>query len=569
MTRAALPALLALLLSVRAVAAEPDEAALEAEELAAAPADELAEPGEPAAVQCPEGASNVEGRCLETATALRGSGAGSSRRAAGGFQGEAAAEALLAVAGLAMVAAALRKKGLRKLLPLAALAACATLPESWDDAASDDPPADAQGRYLNVRTAESGLGVALRLDHQASLAPSAPAFSLSLRSFPGAVALRRAATACGDRLTPGSGEELFGYAAGGAEDGTAPLVELLDEGGCAQYASDPEQIAALLEQGYSRGATLGRVWPPGWGDAAPAVEPALRSGAACTLPKNPALILYYTGVGGARNDALIAGCPGEVVEGEKHPDGPLGAFRGAAAHALGGRTAYVYSNFGNELLDLLDSKGAAGAAASIKAKLAAGYDYVVIDEITTNPRWADDSVTGKRFRQMMLQIPPRKLIAYISLDLTMKPGGAAALWARRWLLRSLRLRARALAYELYLHTGQVMAGGAPAAFRTAAYNVALAVKGLPGAQAINVRAITVLGVSLHSAYPQYEYLDQPANDLASLHRQGAAIRQASASTRRQHGIGFYFSGVDSITPASTYTLDQLVARMHSESLRFR
>jgi hypothetical protein len=259
-----------------------------------------------------------------------------------------------------------------------------------------------------------------------------------------------------------------------------------------------------------------------------------------------------------------------VVIGEKSHDGPRGAFRTATAHAAGGRTAYVYANFGKELLDLLKTRGPHAAAADVRAKLASGYDYVVVDEITADPRWDDASLESKAFRRMLLELPPRKVIGYVSLDLTRAPGGFAAMKARRWLLRALRLRGRALALEVYLKSSDVVRGAAPAAFRLAADRLALAVHSLPGAAGISTRAITVLGLTAHSKYPQYIYLDDPRADFASLHRQATALRQSGSRLRAQHGLGFYFAGVYELEPTPpAYTLDGLVERVHAETLRFR
>lgn len=72
------------------------------------------------------------------------------------------------------------------------------------------------------------------------------------------------------------------------------------------------------------------------------------------------------------------------------------------------------------------------------------------------------------------------------------------------------------------HTPQVMAGAAPAAYRRAADRLALAVKGLPFGGGINTCAISVIGTSMHSTFPQYRYLDQPKNDLGAITRQPGA-----------------------------------------------
>lgn len=566
---------IALCLPLSAHASAEDDA-LESAELAAAPQDEPHEPGDPAAVICADGAQNSGGRCVETSAALKpgafgGLGTDLDRKARGALQD--AAPFLFFFCACGALAAARRRR--HALVALACAAACgADTPGGFDDS---DAPLSAANAYLNVSVADrlDGDGAALLLDHQEADArrfgEPAAQLSLSRHLFPGAIALRKIADGCGDRLTAGGGDELLGYASPVAAEGTAPLVQLESPGGCAVLATDGEAIAALEAEGYRRGAVLGHVWPPGYGDAAqPApAEPTAAAPAPCHFKRAPSLFLFYAGVGGPRNLSLLSGCPGEVVLGEKDGNGPSGAFKTAAAHAAGGRTAYVYSDFGHELLDILSSKGAHAAAQSINAKLASGYDYVVIDEISQNPRWQDTALEGKRFRQMLLEVPARKVIAYISIDLTKYPDGLAGLRARRLLLRALRLRGKALALEVYLKTSEVFRGAAAPAFRTAAERVAAAVHGLRGAAGISGREITVIGLTAHSKYPQYQYLDVPREDLASIHRQVTAVRQASLRTRAQHGLGFYFAGTYEIEPTSTYTLDDLVARLHGEMLRER
>lgn len=482
----------------------------------------------------------------------------------------------------------------------------------WDAALADGPPADAAGRYLDVYTAEraDGHGSALTLAGQPSdgVAPAA-AFSLSLRRDPGLRALRRAAAdGCGDRLRAADDAadgELLGYAAATPAPGTAALTELVAPDGCgAVYETDPDAAAIYVADGWMPGAVIGYVWPPGWGapdatDADVAVAgtnassagtdgnassagtggTAAATGAApdtaslptCSLGKNPALFLFYTGIDRTDDTRLLAGCPGEVVLGEKHMTRPLGDFASAAAHAAGGRTALVFGGNGSVFRDLLlRDNGVERTAAFIRARLAAGYDYVVVDEITTDPSWRDGSTVNRRFRQLLLRIPPRTLIAYVSLDLTEYPGGGLAMRDRRLLLRALKLRGRALALEDYLHTGAVMNGAAPATFRTAANRLVAAVHGMKGAAGVSRRAITTLGLSMHTAYPQYNYLDWRAHDLAAITREVTAIRHGSSRLRAEHGLGLYFVGRSDITPdGSTYTLADLVTRIHRNMLRFK
>jgi hypothetical protein len=119
--------------------------------------------------------------------------------------------------------------------------------------------------------------------------------------------------------------------------------------------------------------------------------------------------------------------------------------------------------------------------------------------------------------------------------------------------------------EIYLHTGAVMAGAAPATFRRAADRLSLA----SGVRGINRRAISVVGTSMHSTYSQYRYLDQPSHDLTSIERQVNAVRHASTRTRQQRGIGYYFVNKSDMTPPGAYSYDKLIRVMRLQGLRFQ
>lgn len=284
---------------------------------------------------------------------------------------------------------------------------------------------------------------------------------------------------------------------------------------------------------------------------------------ACNLGRNPPLVFMYAGLGSKSLD-FLRGCPGEVVAGEKNELGPRGPYATAEAKRAGGRTAFVLADFGRKIRDLLKRpNGVARTNKYLRDKLAAGYDYIVIDEITADPDWADGAQVNRLFRQLLLRLPPRKVIAYISLDLTKYPGGDARMRERKQLLRALATSGKAMALELYLHTGEVMSGAAPRTFSTGADRLQNAVRGLRGAEHINRRAVTVIGLSMASRYPQYRYLDQPRNDLASISKQVSAIRRGSARLREQNGVGYYFVGTYDIRPPASapYTFDSLVERL--------
>lgn len=474
--------------------------------------------------------------------------------------------ALPSLAMLAVIVLVVTRR--RRALPLVLLAiACGCVgggDGGWDGALADGPPAAAAGQFGDVWLAEPGEEAAAQ-------------FAVSLQPRAGLRALRRATDACGDRLVAGDGADagaLAGYVAIAPAGGTAALTELTAPDGCgAVYETDPDVVAEYVADGWAPGAVVGYVWPPGWGDGPAddgAVDVATDAIKSCALGRHPALFLFYTGIDHTSNVSLLGGCPGEVVLGEKHTDHPHGEFASAAAHAGGGRTAFIFGDNGRIFRDMLLRKnGVERTAAFIRKLLKSGYDYVVVDEVTTDPNWADGATVNRRFRQLLLRIPPRSLIPYLSIDLTMYPGGGAALHARRLLVRALKLRARALALEEYLHTGAVMGGAAPPTFRTAANRVAAAVHGLKGAAGISGREITTLGLSMHSGYAQYDYLDDTRHDLSAIAREATAIRYASSRTRAQHGLGLYFIGKSDITPSSRITVGQVVTAIHHAMLRFR
>jgi hypothetical protein len=215
------------------------------------------------------------------------------------------------------------------------------------------------------------------------------------------------------------------------------------------------------------------------------------------------------------------------------------------------------------------SNGIERTAAYLRHKLDLGYDYIVIDEITAAADWRDGAALNRKLRKLMLRVPARTMIPYVSIDLTQYPNGFSDMKARRLLLRNFKKNARTIALEVYLHTGQVTAGSAPAAFRRAADRLALAVKGLAGAAGINRRATTTIGTSMHSQFAQYRYLDQPSHDLASITRQVNALRHGSKRLRSQHGMGFYFVNKSDMAPPNAYSYDRLIRRLRLQALRFK
>jgi uncharacterized protein (TIGR03382 family) len=572
-------------------AGTPDAAALEAAEAALpAVADEIEWQAEPALVRCPEGASSDGGRCVPDASLTAPGDTG------GGCGATGAPPLLLgvlAVAGLVILAR--RRRGRADALlaaVVAVIAACSVdAGASWDQAVEEGALGDPDG-FVDVLAADVGDGgdaVRFLLPHQALAAGAAqPAAQLSLARQRTEVPILRVAGACGDRLVNDAreGAELLGWARAEAGDGTAELVELAAPDGCGRvYETDPEAIERRIEEGYAVIGSLGYVWPPGLAEP-PAPEDtaitadeldaaALARPAPCRITRRSPVILLYASPGKLESLRFLKDCPGEVIVGEKVESGPRGVMSTAAAHAAGGRTAFVVDRNGRKLRALLARpNGVERTAAYLRKKLRSGYDYIVFDEITAHPEFRDDSGSNRRLRKLMLRLPERSVIPYLSIDLTQWADGLDAMRSRRLLLRTLHKHSRALALEVYLHTGEVMAGAAPAAFRRAADRLAIATRGLPTTRGINRRAFITLGTSVHggSAHlPEFSYLDRPAGDLRSLTRQVNAIRHGSRRLRAQRGIGYYFIGRDDMMPRADapYEYDDLIRRLRAQALRFR
>ncbi len=544
---------------------ESADATLEADEDAAAvPDDPIDWAVDAAAVSCPDGAVLDGGRCMPgdlDAVDL------------GGCATTAAPGAIVGLAVVLLIAIAIRRRR-QSLVVLALAASCATdAAADWDELANDGPTPSAVARIDVFSAARSdGIGARFVLAHQPLAADTGqPTAQFALERTGDVPILRADADACGDRLTatPGDGTELLGWARSDDGDGTAAFVELIAPDGCRVYETSPETIETLTGDGYTVAGTLGYVWPPGLGDPEPADAPALYA-ATCHVTKHSPWFLLYASPGADETEQFLGGCPGEVIVGEKRESGPHGRMKNPANHERGGRTAFVLDRNGDKLRELLARpNGVERTAAYLRAKLASGYDYIVVDEITAAADWADGHALNHRFRKLLLRLPPRTVIGYVSIDLTQYAGGAQRLRDRRYLMRALKRRGRGIALEVYLHTAQVMAGAAPSTLRTAAARLARSTRGMKYGGGINLRAISVLGTSMHSIYPQYRYLDQPSHDLAAIRREVNAIRHGSKRLRQQHGVGYYFVNKSDMAPPSAYSYAQLIARMHHQTLRFR
>jgi hypothetical protein len=532
------------------------------EELDAAEnSDEAPEPVEWATgdVACPAGASNIDGRCEAINLEVDLDGGCTT---GGGI-------------GIAMVIVVLFLARKRRLLPIVVAACALDDGATWDDIDETGDP-----DKLDVFSAElgDGDGVQFLLAKQPLVANAQePVAQFALAQTKGGVPILREAAACGDRLSTTDGE-LLGWARAESGDGTAELVELAAPDGCFVYETDPEAIAELVGEGYAITQTLAHVWPPGLADAPVAevtddVVDELAAPKPCKVGPRSPVILLYASPGKVETLRFLKDCPGEVVVGEKRDGGPVGAMKSPEAKAAGGRTAFVVDRNGAMLRELLNRpNGTERTAAFLRKKLALGYDYIVIDEITAHPEFRDGAGTNRRLRVLMQRLPRNKVIPYISIDLTQQPNGATDMRERRLLLRTMKRRARALALEVYLKTPQVMAGAAPFHFRRAADRLARAVKGLKYGAGINRKAITVIGTSVWGGTEklvQYRYLNQTKSDLTSIKKQVNAIRHGSKRLRSQRGVGYYFVFRGDMMPSSgAYTYDALIRRLRTQALRF-
>jgi hypothetical protein len=514
-------------------------------------------------VQCPEGSTNTDGVCAPASLDVTGG------CDAGG------------ATGLIVVLAILVLARRRRLWPVIIIA-CSVDGATWDSAVDDGPTGDAE-TYRDVFAADlgDGDGAQYLLANQPLVAGAQePVAEFALAATKGGVPILRVTSRCGDRLQSGGDGELLGWARSDAGDGTAALVELVAPDGCFAYETDDEAITTRLSEGYAVTQTLGYVWPPGLGDEPLAEVPdddvdTLAAPAPCTLKKRAAAVLLYASPGKVETLRFLKDCPGEVIIGEKREPGPVGAMKSAAAKAAGGRTAFVVDRNGEKLRTLLNRpNGTERTAAYFRKKLKSGYDYIVIDEITAHPEFADGAGTNRRLRKLLQRLPRNTILPYISIDLTQQPAGFSAMKARRLLLRALKVRGRALALEVYLKTPSVIAGAAPANYRRAADRLALAVAGLKHGRGINRKAISVIGASVHGGSAelvQYRYLDQPSRDLTSIKKQVNAIRHGSRRLRSQKGLGYYFVFRADLMPFSTapYSYDALIRRMRTQALRFK
>jgi hypothetical protein len=522
-----------------------------------------------AQVACPEGSTSQSGTCVPDAAAV----ASSASEVTGGCASNTPG-LLVAAAALAAIIVARR----RRMLGAVVIAACALGDASWDQAVDAGPTGDASS--LDVYAAQltdAGATQYLLANQTLEGSASEPTaqFSLTSDRSPGTPVLR-VAGACGDRLVtaPTTGAELLGWAQARGGNGTAQLVELAAPDHCTYvYDTDPDEIAALEANGYEVSQTIAYVWPPGM-SVLPPGDPTFTpfaTPAACKLGKRPAVELFYASPGDAYADQFLLGCPGEVIMGDKNENGPLNAMRTADAHAAGGRTGFILDRSGDKLRALLARpNGFERTIAYLKHKLALGYDYIILDEVTHAGDYADGEALNRAVRGILLRLPSRTFLPYISIDLTQEAYGNVYMYDRRTLLRAFKHEARMMALEVYLQTPQAMAGEAPSIFGTAANRLQDSVAGLSDAGGMNLRAFTTLGMSHQSIYPQYRYLDDALHDLQSISKQVNAIRSASRRTRQQNGIGWYFVDESDLTPLPhTYTYASLIDRMRAEALRFK
>ena len=107
----------------------------------------------------------------------------------------------------------------------------------------------------------------------------------------------------------------------------------------------------------------------------------------CTGRQASPVELLYASPGADESLRFLIGCPGEVIVGEKREAGPLGAMK-IAGGARAGRPHRVRPRSQRRQAARAANRtnGVERTAAYLRHKLAIGYDYIVIDEITTAPR---------------------------------------------------------------------------------------------------------------------------------------------------------------------------------------
>jgi len=233
----------------------------------------------------------------------------------------------------------------------------------------------------------------------------------------------------------------------------------LDTDECAQPDAQcqPEGDGATLDSDEATGAMPDDPLDPTLDDSADDTEPVgtdvgsdptAAAPPTCNVTTSSPWFLLYASPGADETEAFLNGCPGEVIVGEKHEAGPIGRMKKPENHARGGRTAFVIDRNGDKLRELLArSNGVERTAQYFRNKLAAGYDYIVIDEITAAADWADGGSLNEKFRRVLLRVPPRTVIGYVSIDLTQYAGGDVRMRNRRYLLRALKRRGRGMHQE--------------------------------------------------------------------------------------------------------------------------
>ena len=140
--------------------------------------------------------------------------------------------------------------------------------------------------------------------------------------------------------------------------------------------------------------------------------------------------------------------------------GPDGAMNDPRRARRGGRTAFVLDRNGDKLRELLlRSNGVERTAAYLRKKLQRlrlhrdRRDHGGL-------RLARRHDAQPPLRKLLLRLPSRTIIPYISIDLTQYPNGYATLRARALCSARSRSARACIALEVYLHTAAVRPGGA-------------------------------------------------------------------------------------------------------------
>jgi len=222
----------------------------------------------------------------------------------------------------------------------------------------------------------------------------------------------------------------------------------------------------------------------------------------------------------------------------------------------GGRWAYKLA-----IADEAPTVLAGDPVAWFKAKIDAGWDYVVIDELRSKKDggYVDSSALGKQLLAMMNALPPPyagRFMAYFS-------SGAISEITTNYptMVKTLAAKGRAILLERYLYSSS---NHSVATIRDTFFNPQCQKTAALGAGVVGKLSI-VIGIDNYdpNGKGNYIFLDKPATDLASdgagmLYREFSAMHQGSC-TKSLGGVGTYSFG--RVKDLPQYSTAQLAKRL--------